>query len=289
MLQDAEGANVLAMTIDPRGIVVVEPQRDKAKRWIDPDDATGAWHYREWQWWDGHPWGESCRPRFYADVAFRALPVPQRGAEIAYQIDGFACRQTFLTPGIVDAGSPYWDVVTTVRNASGSDVDEYAQFFASYTQMNDHNSFWYWDESDRLVLFSDRGVGHLDGYIAHPRAYFLEGGAVPHCPRGGGKIVGRWRRPVMVSQASPAGWRSIIMIEPRYAAALTQGVEGKAMDYILFPKPDDRKFAGNADFSVHIRHTMLKSPELPKIERLEELWQEFEMSHAEVRKRAARR
>jgi hypothetical protein len=61
------------------------------------------------------------------------------------------------------------------------------------------------------------------------------------------------------------------------------------MDYILFPAPDKPTFGDGADFSAHIRHTMLKSPELPTIRRLEELWQTFEMSHAVVRERAARR
>jgi hypothetical protein len=137
-------------------------------------------------------------------------------------------------------------------------------------------------------LFSDRGVGHLDGYIAHPAAYFVGKGAVPHCPRGGGKIVGRWRKPVMVSHASPAGWRSVIMIEPEYAASLAQGIHGVAMDYILFPGPDQRTFADDAEFSAHVRHVMLKSPDVPSVQRLEALWEAFQQSHAGIRERAAR-
>jgi hypothetical protein len=285
---DADDANILKISFDPRGVRTIEPAGDEANGWIDAEDPTGAWHYREWQWWKGHPWGESCRPRFFADVKFRALPNPSRGAEIAYRIDGFDCRQIFFVPDMADADEPYWDVMTTIRNVLGRDVEEYGHFFACYTRMNDHRSFWYWDESDKLVRFADRGVGHLDGYIAPPGAYFAKQGAVPHCPRGGGKIVGRWRWPVMVSHTSAAGWRSVVMIEARYAAALTQGIEGKAMDYILFPGPDRRTFADGAEFSVHIRHTLLKSRELPTIERLEELWQTFEASHAEVRERAGR-
>jgi hypothetical protein len=262
------------------------PDGDDDNRWIDTDDETGVWHYREWQWWKGHPWGESCRPRFYADVRFQPLS-ERRGAVISYQIDGFDCRQSFHVPEIKNAEAPYWDLVTTIRNASNRDVEEYGHFFACYTPLNRGRSFWYWDESGELVRFADRGVGHLDGYVSHPQAYYLAERAIPHCPRGGGKIVGRWGKPVMVSHASPAGWRSIVMIEPQYAGSLAQGIEGGAMDYILFPSPNKRSFPAGAEFSVHIRHIMLKSPDLPARERLEALWAEFERSHAATRERAA--
>jgi hypothetical protein len=286
VLHGAAGGNVLALAFDPRGVGAVVPEGDDASRWIDADNDNGAWHYREWQWWKGHPWGESCRPRYYADVKFRASGNAQRGTVISYRIDGFDCRQVFVLPDSVDGDAPYWDVVTSIRNASGHDVEEYGQFFACYTPLNRRHSFWYWDESGQLVLFSDRGVTHLDGYIAHPQAYFLAQNAVPHCPRGGGKVVGRWKKPVMVSHASPAGWRSIIMIEPQYAAALAQGIEGEAMDYILFSGPAGRSFADGAALSAHIRHVMLRSPELPTTHRLEELWSDFKHSHATAHKRA---
>jgi hypothetical protein len=60
------------------------------------------------------------------------------------------------------------------------------------------------------------------------------------------------------------------------------------MDYILFPGPAKRTFAGGDIFSAHIRHVLLKSPELPSVERLEELWSDFAKSHAATRNRAAR-
>jgi hypothetical protein len=147
-----------------------------------------------------------------------------------------------------------------------------------------------WDASDQLVLFAERGVDHLNGYIAHPQAYFTSERAIPHCPRGGGKSSGTWRHPVLVSQASSAGWRSIILIEEAHAAALTQGIQGAAMDYILFPSAQKRTFANGEAFSAHIRHIMLKSPELPPIERLNSLWKEFVESNAasKLAARAAR-
>lgn len=262
------------------------PAGDDSQRWIDANHATGAWHYREWQWWRGHPWGESCRPRYFADVALELPSDDQRRADLLYAIDGFDCRQIFLAPKATESDAPYCDLLTTVRNSSGGDVHEYGQFFACYTPLGRGRSFWYWDESDKLMLMADRGIGHLDGYIAHPDAYFLEQKAIPHCPRGEGKIVGRWRHPVLVSHASPAGWRSIILIESQRAAGLAQGLEGGAMDYILFPEPHSPTFPNQSAFSAHIRHVMLKSPELPSVQRLRGLWDEFERAHDSVRQSA---
>lgn len=273
----------LSITVDPRGVggVVLG---DGGGDWIDPADSTGAWHYREWQWWRGHPWGDSCRPRYYADVELRTEH--GRGAVIDYRIDGFECRQVFLAPVAAHADAPYWDVVTSIKNASGNDVQEYGQFFACYTPTNRKRSFWYWDESNALVLLAERQVNHLDGYVVGADAYFAAD-AIPHCPRGGGKIVGRWRRPLMASQVGPDGHRSVIMIEQVRAAAITQGISGNAMDYILYPGADARTLADQNGFSVHIRHVMLRSPELPTVEQLEALWQAFERSHTAVREQAA--
>jgi hypothetical protein len=287
-VRGARGENSLSLAFDPRGVGNVIPAGEQAGTWIDTTDKTGVWHYREWQWWKGHPWGDSCRPRFFAMVIFLAPSAGTETAIINYRIDGFDCRQVFMIPSVADSNAPYWDVLTTVRNSSGQDVDEYAQFFACYTPLNRNRSFWYWDESDKLVLFRERGVGHLDGYVANPAAFFLKQRAIPHCPRGGGKIIGQWRHPVMVSYPSPSGWRSVIMLEPESTAALAQGIEGGAMDYILFPASSQRSFVAGSEFSAHIRHVMLKSPERPTIQQLETLWSDFERSHAEIRQRAAR-
>ncbi len=287
LLRDHAGSEVLTLVFDPRGLTAVMPTGDDANRWVDGNEPTGVWHYREWQWWKGHPFGESCRPRYWTQATI-STHLDAAAVSIAYDIDGFECRQTFLLPDSVERDTAGWDLVTTIRNASNHNVDEYGQFFACYTKLNRGRSFWYWDESGELVLFSERGVSHLDGYVAHPDAYFLEGRAIPHCPRGGGKVVGRWHRPMMVSHPSPAGWRSIIMLEAAHAGALAQGIEGGAMDYILFPGPKLQTFRSGETFSAHIRHVMLKSAELPTIQQLQRLWDDFEQSHATMRQRAAR-
>jgi hypothetical protein len=69
-------------------------------------------------------------------------------------------------------------------------------------------------------------------------------------------------------------------------AALAQGIQGNAMDYILFPGPAESAFANGAKFAVHIRHVMLRSPELPSVGQLETMWDNFQESHTSIHARA---
>lgn len=274
-LKDARGATAAEIAFDPRGMRLVKTVDKAAANWVLEPDTHGAWDYREWQWWKGHPWGESCRPRYWTKAKFDP---EQKNVTIRYTIDGFHCTQQYFLPELVEADSPHWDLITTIQNVSGGDVEEYAQFFACYTT-NQRKSFWFWEAGGQLTRFADRGVHHLNGYVAHPQAYFLSDGAIPHCPRGGGKIVATWQRPVLVSRASSDGWRSVILVEADRTAALAQGIGGNAMDYILFPGPKARTFANGSEFSAHIRHYLIKSADLPSRETLEALWRQFEASH----------
>ena len=278
-LVDANGQTVVEMQFDPRGLSRIRAVDEIAPTLTRGGGDSSVWDYREWQWWKGHPWGDSCRPRYWTTAKFLS---EQRDIGIHFHIDGFSVKQNFLLPKRVDTTAPHWDVVVSIRNASGADVEEYHQFFACYTDFNDPNSCWFWAEKNQLRRFSEYGVEHLDGYVVHPDAYYLDRGAIPHCPRGDGKIVASWYRPMLISHPSPAGWRSIIMVQAKYAASLAQGIRGGAMDYILFPGPDVETFADGGAFAVQVRHHLLKSRDLPAIETLQRLWQRFEDSHVAV-------
>jgi hypothetical protein len=76
------------------------------------------------------------------------------------------------------------------------------------------------------------------------------------------------------------------MIEEKRCAGLTQGMEGNAMDYILYAAPEKSSFKNGESFSAHIRHWLIKSPEPPAREQLERLWSGFEESHAATHRRA---
>jgi len=281
-LNDLQQRPIIEMAFDPRGLGTVKTTDEAASNWVRDSEKSGAWDYREWQWWKGHPWGDSCRPRYWTTAQFST---DKRSVRIQYRVDGFDCEQKFFLPGIVDAKSPHWDVVISVKNSSGQDVEEYGQFFACYTNFNEPDSFWFWEAGNQLVRFADRGVEHLNGYVANPQAYFLSGGAIPHCQRGDGKIVAKWHRPVLVSQASPGGWRSVIMLDPEFTAGLSQGIHGGAMDYIIFPGTRATVFEHGTSFSVHVRHYLLKSPKLPSPATIETLWEEFRVSHESIQNR----
>jgi len=279
-LFDANGQAVLEVKFDPRGLSGLIAVDAPTESWMRGGSGDSrVWDYREWQWWRGHPWGDSCRPRYWTTAQFSP---GEKRLDIRYQIDGFDCVQAFLLPEVVDNSHPHWDLVTSICNVSGGDVEEYGQFFACYTNFNEPNSCWFWEAGNRLTRFSEHGVKHLEGYVSHPDAYFAEREAIPHLPRGGGKIVSHWYRPVLVSHPSPAGWRSVILIEAQYAAGLAQGIRGAAMDYILFPGPVKQTFENNAVFAVHIRHHLIKSPALPTTEVLQQLWAQFEDSHEAI-------
>jgi len=283
-LVNAMGEPVVEISFDPRGMSHVRTIDESAPTWVRGNGDSSAWDYREWQWWKGHPWGDSCRPRYWTTAEFSA---GEKQIDVRFEIDGFDCVQKFFLPLTVDSASPHWDVVVSIRNVSGADVEEYGQFFACYTRFNDPNSCWFWEAGNRLTRFAEHGVEHLDGYVVHPNAYFAERGAIPHCPRGGGKIVSKWHRPVLISHPSPAGWRSVILIEAKYAAGLAQGIRGAAMDYIVFPGPAVQTFEDQTSFAVHVRHHLIKSPELPTTDALEQLWSSFEAAHAAVHQLAS--
>ncbi len=61
------------------------------------------WHYREWQWWKGHPWGDSCRPRYWTKAPFQ-FDQDKAWATIEWRMDGFDTFQQFLLPENVVGG-----------------------------------------------------------------------------------------------------------------------------------------------------------------------------------------
>lgn len=286
-LTSEDGRPLAEMRIDPRGVssirLVDEPEVD----WVIPRK-DHAWDYREWQWWRGQPWGDMMRPRLWAQPKLHLDGLQQRYAWIQYSVDGFRGTQQIFFPEHITSDEVQWDLVTTIGNESGRDVDGYGQFFACYTRVNHRASFWLWMEGDRLITCEKLGISHLDGFVAGPRAWFRPQGRLPNWPREEGKLVGTWHHPVLVSHASEAGWRSVILIEESGCAALTQGMEGNAMDYILYPGPDHRTFGSDQAFSVHIRHHLLRSPELPTSSRLEGLWKSFSSAHEAMHEQARR-
>jgi hypothetical protein len=300
VLADADGRPVARVRIDPRGVYALHTAAEPDLNWVIPG-RDNAWDYREWQWWEGHPWGDIMRPRYHGRPRIDPGRAGEGYVRIEYLADGFRGVQQILFPEVAEREHLFWDVVTTISNETGTDVREYGQFFACYTPVNRRQSHLFWDEGtppaspdemDRgrgaLTLWADRGVGHLNGYVVSPASWLAQEGSIPHCPRGGGRIVGRWRSPVLVSHPSPVGWRVLHLIEEARCAAITQGMEGNAMDYILYPGHADRRFAGGTAFSAHIRHHVLLSPDSPVSELLERLWARFEADHAEVHERARR-
>ncbi|MEX0712328.1 MAG: hypothetical protein WD278_08255, partial [Pirellulales bacterium] len=176
-----------------------------------------------------------------------------------------------------------YDCLITIRNLGREPLEEYGQFFASYTAWNEGRGHFFWDEDGTLANFSDRGGTHLDFYVTAKGSPFEKLGRIPHCARGGGKIKAVWRHPALVSQPGPSGHRHVVLCEEARTAGVAQGMSGVAQDYILFP-PGGTLRAGEP-FSAHVRHLLVKpaADELLAKE-LEAWWNAFAEDHERVHK-----
>ena len=291
-----DGSPLLKIEFSSRGIQKLKTGEEPELDWIY-QGAYSAWDYTEWHWWKGHPFDfqarghehpaywDSFRPRFQGNPRVDAEKIVEGYLGIEFGNDGFGFRQDYLLPGEAAPGRVYWDMFFTAVNSTGRQIEEYGHFFACYTSVNGSRSFWFWDTGGELELWSDRGVGHLDGYVSSPDSYFRRDGRIPHCPRGNGRLMGTWLHPVLVSHASPAGWRSVILLDPDTTAAVTCGMEGTAMGFIFYPGHMERVFPSEGRFRSHLRHLMVKNPALPTREQLDEWWMEFKQARPGLERR----
>ena len=290
------GSPLLKIAFSSRGVQELTTFDEPELDWIYPG-AYSAWDYTEWHWWKGHPFDfrargfenpaywDSFRPRFLGNPRVDAEKLGKGYLGIEFETDGLTFRQDYLLPATAGRDRVHWDMFFTAANSTGRSIEEYGHFFACYTSVNGRRSHWFWDAGGELVLWADRGVGHLDGYVSSPEAYFQRAGRIPHCPRGGGRLIGNWHHPVLVSQPSPAGWRSVILLDPETTAAVTCGMEGTAMDFIFYPGHKRRVFPSEDRFRSHLRHLMVRNPGLPTRDQLEDWWSEFQQARPDLGRR----
>jgi len=239
----------------------------------------GAWDCREWQWWDGYPYGDEKRPRLCPAEGGMEQDEDLIRIRSRYLTDGVATFQEWFLRDHQGEDTLVYDCLQTVKNVSNQSLREYGQFFASYTSVNEEKGHFFWDATGALVNYLSLGATHLDRYITGPEKAFRALGRIPHCPRGDGLVAGVWHRPVSVSHPSPGGYRHIMLCEPRTTAAITMGMSGIAMDYIIYPPTPDQSLAPGAIFTTHIRHVIMRLPDGQETQVVERLWDEFEGSH----------
>jgi hypothetical protein len=247
-----------------------------------PND--NEWDTREWQWWKGYPFDPGQkRPREVAP-AVGGVDTGPGGVRVwtRFVCDDVETTQEWFFADLDRADRAVYDCLITVRNGGSKVLEEYGQFFASYTAWNKEKGHHYWATDGALVNYSDRGGRHLDYYVTAKGSAFDRLGYVPHCPRGGGKVKATWRHPVSVSQPGPRGHRHIVMTEEARTAAITQGMSGVAQDYIIY-RPGGVLRPGGS-FQVHVRHLIAEaSPDqLPKA--LETWWSAFSKDHDRIRR-----
>ena len=257
----------------------------------DPDRRPGrhcSWDCREWQMWRGRSYGLEMRPRRTSAESGLVAATDGLGVWSEYEVDGVHTTQHWHFTDIAEADVLAYDCLIAIENVSGNEIVDYSQFFANYTQINGLNGCFFWHEdASKLVNFLDIFVFHLQAFVVDPASPFIELGCIPHFPRSEGLINATWNFPVLVGHATDCGWRHVILMERQYTAGISCGMKGVAMDYAIYP--GKLSFDPGQRFTAHVRHLIIRSPELPTMSHLEGLWQQFEVDHDDVKKRLARR
>jgi len=244
------------------------------------DDANAhEFDTREWQWWKNYP-----RPvGFNADKYTRLVPArggADKGAGgvrawTRYVSDDVETTQEWFFGDLPGADEAAYDCLITVKNSGAQALDEYGQFFASYTKWHAQGQF-YWAADGTVANYPKDA--HLNFFVVAKGSVFEKLGRVPHCPRGGGKVKAAWRRPVSISSPNAQGFRHVILVEEAFAAAVTQGMGGSAQDYVI--APPGLRLDASASFRVHVRHHFLRAPADGLAQQLEKLWDAFSRDHA---------
>ena len=132
----------------------------------------GSWDCREWQWWKDHGRGDEKWPRLVPATS----GYEQRRNEICvtsqYTCDNIQTDQEwfFQTQDRDDVLT--YNCRQTIQNCGPTDLEEYAQFFACYTETNREKSQFYWSADRQFKSFESVGGKHLDAYIVAPESTF---------------------------------------------------------------------------------------------------------------------
>ncbi len=254
----------------------------------DPRQRPGShcsWDCREWQMWRGRPHGLEMRPRRTPAESGSIDDDGRMGVWSAYEVDGVRTSQLWDFTDVVVSDTIQYDCLITIENVGTETMVEYSQFFANYTQINGLNGCFFWHtEAGGLVNFLDIFVFHLQAFVVDPSSPFLELNCIPHFPRTEGVINATWRFPLLVGHATDAGWRHVILTERQHTAGISCGMKGVAMDYVLYPGKLSLEPGGK--FTTHVRHLIIRSPELPAASHLEDLWRQFESDNDEKKELA---
>ena len=242
------------------------------------------WDTREWQWWKDYPFDlNQMRPREVAPARGGGDTGPG-GVRIwtRFVCDDIETVQEWFFADLAQIDHLSYDCVITVRSLRKNVLEQYGQFFASYTAWNGENGHFYWNADGKLVNYKDVGSRHLDYYVTAAGSMFHKLGRVPHCPRGGGNVRATWKHPVSVSLSNSNGYRHVLMTEERRTAAIAQGMRGIAQDFLIYPT--DAQLRLGEKFRVHVRHLIVKVSEKQLPEQLKLWWSKFAGEHQRFHK-----
>lgn len=244
------------------------------------------WDTREWQWWKDYPFDlNQMRPREVAPASGGADFQPG-GMRVwsRFNCDEVETTQQWFFHDLESTEQAVYDCLITVHNHRDETLEEYGQFFASYTSWNGRKGHLYWSEEGSLVNYQQAGSRHLDYYVAQAGSMFHRLGKVPHCPRGEGKVRATWKHPVSISLPNPRGYRHVLLTEEARTSAIAQGMQGLAQDFLIYPPAGRLK--ARQTFSVHVRHLIVEASDETLTDKLPTWWAAFVEDHQRVHRLA---
>jgi hypothetical protein len=245
------------------------------------------WDTREWQWWKGFPLElvNQDRPRNHSTTTGGADTSPG-GVRVwsQFNCDDVLTTQEWFFDDLEESDVGVYDCILTIQNNTKKTLEEYGQFFASYTIWNT-NGHYYWSSDGQLINYFDRTGDDLNYYVVAKDSPFEKLGQIPHCPRGEGKVGDTWKHPVSISKKMTlhdfdSDYRHIIMTEEYLTAGIGSGMNGKAQDYIIYPPSID--FKPGEVLKMHVRHLIVPATQEELPEKLEKWWQEFTNDHERI-------
>lgn len=263
---------VAIVTIDPRGVGGFQILEELDFVWVDPEDEEGAWDHRNRHGWQEATDADRCAPRHGSEAEINSDYIDDGIAWIDSNFGDFWVRQFFIFPESVESDRLHYDVVIEVGNESDKDLMGYFQTFSCPTpRLAEGGPMRCLDSRGTAVSWPAEKSGE-EKWIVNPKISHKVESLFPFT---GEATAGVWSLPVLVSGATPGGWRVATLLDPATAAAI--GGEGRSLlDYAVFSGSDSGVFKKGESFVARARHCFIRSDGPPSPADLKEMFDRFE-------------
>lgn len=263
---------VAIVTIDPRGVGGFQILEELDFIWINAEDEEGAWDHRSRHGWRGISDSDRCAPRFASEAELNSDYIDDGIAWVDSKFGDFWIRQFFIFPESVEPDRLHYDVVIEVGNESETDLMEYFQTFSCPTaRFAEVDPARFLNSKGTAVSWPAEKPGE-EKWIVNPK---ISSKVESLFPFAGVEAADVWSLPILVSGATPGGWRVATLLDPNTAAAV--GGEGRLIqEYVVFSGSESAVFKKGESFVARARHCFIRSEDPPTPADLKEMFDRFE-------------